>query len=268
MIDLSILIPAKNEPYLIKTIEDVFQNIEGNTEVLVGLDDWGNRPLTDELKALNFKYKNLQIITASGPAGQREATNKLAEIANGKYVMKIDAHCSFSQGFDVVMMKYMDDKTIMAPYLLPLDAEKWEVKHFPKMSQYVFDTDLVMQHAPEQEGIMPETMCLQGSAWMITRENYFKWNVCDEELGSWGGQGAELGIRAYLNGGRCVTNKRAFYGHLFRTEETDFPYERGDKGLSALEALRKKYKNKSIAGLIERFNYPANWTKALVQELS
>lgn len=102
--------------------------------------------------------------------------------------MKVDAHCSFSQGFDRVMLEAMDDRTIMSPYLLILDAEKWDIKPKPVSSSYCFDTDFVFQYNRRDENLEPivETMCLQGSAWMVDRQKYWDWNLCDTSLGSWG----------------------------------------------------------------------------------
>jgi len=248
MASLSIIIPARNEKYLQRTVEDILEHIEGDTEIIVGTDGDKSVP----------------------PIGQRALINVLAGQSDAKYIMKVDGHCSFSQGFDVEMTRAMDDKTIMSPYMLKLDAENWQVLSQNPTSMYVFDTDLVMQHWREgaTQNLIEETMCPSGAAFMVTRENYWKWNLCDESLGSWGGQVTELGIKAYLNGGRCVTNKNCFFGHMFREKKDDFPYDRGEHpGQFALEELRKRYKNKSIAGLIEKFNYPVNWTKELVDNL-
>jgi hypothetical protein len=78
-------------------------------------------------------------------------------------------------------------------------------------------------------------------------------------LGSWGGQAAELGIRAYLNGGVCNSTKKTYYGHVFRHKDSEFPYQRGDNpGKFAIEELQRRYKDK-IQGLLEKFNYPADW---------
>ena len=38
--DLSILIPARNEEFLNRTVQDILENIEGNTEVIVVLDGY------------------------------------------------------------------------------------------------------------------------------------------------------------------------------------------------------------------------------------
>jgi hypothetical protein len=152
MPDLSILIPARNEPHLQKTIDDILLHIEGDTEVL-----W-----EEDVE----------------PIGQRALTNKLARKSQAKYIMKVDAHCSFGQGFDRIMMNEMDDRTILAPQMGVLDPISWAINGKKMTTRYCFNKDFVMQYDTENDN--PETMCLQGSAWMIERDNYWKWNVCDE----------------------------------------------------------------------------------------
>jgi hypothetical protein len=103
---------------------------------------------------------------------------------------------------------------------------------------------------------------------LVKTDNYWAWRLCDTSLGSWGGQGVELGIKAFLNGGKCVTTKKTYYGHLFRTNEEDFPYKRQqaeiDKGH---QAVLEKLKTKAIAPLIEKYNYPCDWTPDFVNQL-
>lgn len=227
---ISILIPSKNEPYLKQTLEDIERNKELDTEVL-WREDYG--------------------------IGQRALTRELALEAKGDYIMKVDAHCSFSQGFDKALMEEMEEKMILAPLLLPLDAEQWVINGRKQMGQFVFDTNMVMQHAGPEVG---ETMCLQGSAWLISKQDYFDWNLDDDSFGSWGGQAVELGIKAFLNGGVCKTTRSAYYGHLFRHTDSDFPYDRGDHpGQKANEELIRRYKNESIRPLVEKFGYPLGW---------
>lgn len=257
---ISIVIPAKNEPYLQNTVDSILENAEGDFEIIVGLDGYKEKLRKHPKVTVGYIPKGI---------GQRAATNALVTLAKGEYIMKTDAHCLFSQGFDVSLMEDIDDKTILAPYLLSLDAEKWEPRHYPKMSEYAFDTDLVMQHLPETSSeLVVDTMCLQGSAWLVSKENYLKWNLGETELGSWGMQGTELGIKAYLNGGQCKTTKKCFYAHLFREKEADFPYKRNKIEIKKTrDKFVRKYKNKSIAGLIENFNYPLNWNQEIVAKL-
>lgn len=263
---LSILIPSRNEIFLQKTIDDLQEHIEDDTEIIVGLDGW-TIPINKEWQP-KFPERIKWIIETEG-IGQRAMTNKLAKMSEAEYIMKIDAHCSFSQGFDVELLSKIDDKTIMAPYLLKLNPD-WSIIHKPANSAYCFDTNLVFQYNREAENkeLLNETMCLQGSAWVISRKNYWDWNICEESLGNWGGQAAELGIKAYLNGGRCITNKNCYYAHLFREKEEEFPYQRNKEIIKeTLAELRERYLNKKLAGLIEKFNYPCDWTKEFVANL-
>lgn len=235
---LSILIPSKNEPYLTKTLEDIKANAVTAPEIL-SMEDIG--------------------------LGQRRTTNRLADCATGTVLMKTDAHCSFSPGFDRVLLEQIDSQTILAPILMPLTPKTWTINGKKQMSQFRFDTNFVMQHHDGKPG---ETMCLQGSCFVMTKENYWKWGIGTSNMPSWGGQGVELGIKAFLNAGRCVTTPDAYYGHVFRTQSEEFPYDRGESpGKQATEQLIAAYKNKSIAPLIERFNYPCDWTKAIVDKL-
>lgn len=240
MTRLSILIPARNEPLLQKTVEDILSKITDDTEILVGIDDEVFNPDTEP--------KNVRTwISRKGGIGQRALTNKLAELAQGEYIMKCDAHVSFSKGFDTALLNEMENipghakNVILAPLLLVLDPITWAINGKKQMAQFRFDNNFVMQHA---DGDVGETMCLQGSCWMISKENYFKWNVCDETLGSWGGQAVELGIKAWINGGVCKTTRSAYYGHVFRHLNEEFPYDRGDNpGKFATEELKRRYEN-------------------------
>ena len=239
---ISVIIPSLNEPYLEKTVADIQQHAVGEIEILVGDD-------------------------AVEKLGQRALMNKLARQAKGEYIMKCDAHCSFGPGFDKIMLEDMDDKTIMAPFLLPLDGETWTLSN-NRHSSFVFDTNLVMHHAPNNDELVNETMCLQGSCFLTTTENYWKWNLCDQSYGSWGQQAVELGIQAYLHGGVCKTTKKTYYGHVFRHNEIDFPYKRDNApGKRANELMKQRFLNKSIAGLIEKFDFPLDWTPEKVNEL-
>lgn len=183
--------------------------------------------------------------------------------------MKTDAHCSFGQGFDRIMLEDIKDNQIMAPIMLPLDAERWIVSPHNKMAAFVFDTQLINHHqATDNTSFLNQTMCLQGSCFLTLTENYWNWNLCDETLGSWGGQGVELGIKAFLNGGECVTTKKTYYGHLFRHREQDFPYKRKQAEIDqSHQNVIKRLKTKAIADLIRKFDYPLDWSEEKVKEL-
>ena len=273
---LSILIPTKNEEFLKETLADIEKHKEGDTEVL-----W------EEDKGL----------------GQRGLTNKLAQKATGDYLMKLDAHCSMAQGFDVELLKEVRNATVVAPALTNLYAYDWicskghrqpneqfeEIKECPQckgkvekavvwqpipkpiMTNYYFDTDLHFQYCEEQdESPTTETMSLQGSCFVISKEDYFRLNICDEKFGSWGQQGTEVACKAWLSGGRVISTRNTFYSHWFRGRK---PAKTEDikkaQQYSKDLFLKNKWEGqvKPLAWLIEKFDYQGDWTPEQVKKL-
>lgn len=116
--DLSILIPARNEMFISRTVDEIMAKKKGNTEVIVGLDgEWANPPIND--------YPDLTIFYSPKSLGQREMTNQLCRLSKAKYVMKIDAHVAVDEGFDVKMMEKMQDNYTMVPLMRNLHAFDW-----------------------------------------------------------------------------------------------------------------------------------------------
>jgi hypothetical protein len=249
--DLSILIPARNEMFLEKTIEDILSNIEGKTEIIAVLDGYKPEPpLTETDPRLTI---NNQSPSAKG------STNQAAKLSKAKYLMKCDAHCAFDKGFDVKMIAEMHDDWTMAPLMRNLHAFDWVcpnghrryqgpsgpckecgkettrdvvwiAKESPKSRSYCFDPTPHFQYfgeyskRPEAKGEITETMSLQGSCFMLTREKYWELGVCDENFGSWGSQGIEVAVKTWLSGGRVVCNQKTWYAHMFRTQGGDFGF--------------------------------------------
>ncbi len=68
-VDLSILIPARSEMFLGKTIENILERIQGNTEIIVVCDgNWPDPPIPDNEK--------VTLIYNPTALGQRAATNQ------------------------------------------------------------------------------------------------------------------------------------------------------------------------------------------------
>jgi glycosyltransferase involved in cell wall biosynthesis len=292
--DLSIMIPARNEMFLAKTVEDILSNIEGDTEVIVILDgEWADPPIEDHPK--------VTIIHHSQSIGQRAATNEAVRLSTAKYVMKVDAHCAFDKGFDVKMMKEMQDNWTMIPVMRNLHAFDWVcpeghrryqgpsgkctvcgketkrdvvwiAKTNPQSTAYYFDKDLHFQYHGEykrkQVGDIVETMSAQGSCFMLTKERYQALDICDQTWGSWGNQGTEVALKTWLSGGRLVVNRKTWYAHMFRTQGGDFSFPWPISGRDVEHArqcsrdifLNDKWDKavRPLHWLIEKFN-PPTW---------
>ena len=93
---LSILIPARREMFLARTIQDLIENKTDDTEIIIGLDgEFSDPPIID--------HPDVKIFYVPESIGQRGMTNQLCKLSNAKYVAKTDAHCAFDKHFDKKM---------------------------------------------------------------------------------------------------------------------------------------------------------------------
>ena len=281
--------------FLARTIQDLLEHIEGDTEILVGLDgQWAEIPIKDNPR--------VTILHTGEAVGQRVLTNQLARLSKAKYLMKVDAHCAFDKGFDVKMMNLMQDDFTMVPVMRNLHAFdwvcknghrryqgpsgpctecgeeterdiKWIGKRNPQSTAYRFDKTLHFQYwndwGKKQTGDLTESMSIQGSCFMVTREKYWELDLCSEEFNSWGQQGVEVACKTWLSGGKVMINRTTWYAHMFRTQGGDFsfPYENPESKVQE----NREYSRKLFQGdtwdkakykfdwLIKKFN-PPDWT--------
>ena len=122
MKDLSILIPSRCEMFLARTVEDILANIEADTEVIALLDgQWADPPIPH--------HERVNVVYVPQAIGQRAGTNLACKLSKAKYVMKIDAHCSFDKGFDRKMIEAFErtgDNVTMVPVMRNLWAFDWK----------------------------------------------------------------------------------------------------------------------------------------------
>jgi glycosyltransferase involved in cell wall biosynthesis len=339
--DLSILIPARNEEFLARTIQDILENSEGNTEIIAILDGYLPDPPLKPDPRITIIYNPVAM-------GQRAATNQAAKIARGKYVMKVDAHCAFDKGFDRKMLEAYaeigDDNITMIPLMKNLHmfdwicpeghrryqglsggcnwifkdnqwvyCEKgsseqnkypvcgkpttkdvvWIAKRSPNSFTFRFDKTMHFQYfgelakRPENiKGVLTkngtyneryrETMSIQGSCFMCTKEKYFELDLCSEEFHSWGQQGVEVACKTWMSGGRVISNLNTWYAHCFRTKGGDFgfPYPNPESLVKENREISRELfqRNKwpkaihNFQWLLDKFN-PPEWgtiTKGII----
>jgi glycosyltransferase involved in cell wall biosynthesis len=308
--DLSILIPARNEEFLAKTIEDILSHIEADTEVIAVLDGEWAKPGIPQHERVNVIYVPKAI-------GQRAAQNIACRLARGKYVMKVDAHCAFDKGFDrkmIEMFRETGDDVTAIPLMRNLIAfnwkcygcgkkwyqdvsinkcdvcgsEKirrkmiWEPRRGTRSTSYAFNPTPQFQYfnefkqRPEGQGDITESMSVQGSCFMCTRDNYWKKELCDENLGNWGNQGIEVACKTWLSGGRVLVNHKTWYAHLFRTKSNfGFPWPVSGKDQNEVKkrVADLLFNNKwdkaihPISWLVKRFYPVPGWSDEDIKKL-
>ena len=292
--DLSILIPARNEEFLARTIEDIVSNVEMDTEVIAVLDgEWADPPVE--------QHRLVNVIYVPKSIGQRAATNLACKSSKAKYVLKVDAHCAFDKGFDRKMIeafKKTGDNVTMVPIMRNLHCfdwvckcgvrtyqdkgstcpgcngkmEKemvWQPRRGTRNYSYCFDTEPHFQYHSAYRNTeafkeaakvgLTESMSLQGSAFMMTREKYWELNICDEAFGSWGSQGIEVAVKTWLSGGRVICNHDTWYAHMFRTKQANgfgFPYPQSSKQIAE---AKKRARDVFFNNGWDKAKYPLSW---------
>jgi hypothetical protein len=282
MAQLSLIIPSRNEQWLAATVQDALAHLRGDTDIWVALDGpTAHAPVPDDPRVHVQSYP--------APIGQRAASNRLVEATSAPWVMKVDAHCSFAEGFDVALLAAVQPTFTIVPVMRNLHVFNWvcpqghmryqspsgpcsgywmcpnghqrpdagtgkckecgqaTVRHegcgqptelkvmwIPKSNpasrSYRFDSEPHFQYfnewskLPEGKGTLTETMSLQGSAFMLSRQRWLDLNICDESWGSWGSQGIEVACKSWLSGGSVVCCQNTWYAHCFRTQGGDFSF--------------------------------------------
>jgi len=300
---LSVIVPSRNEEFLRETVADILKNKRGETEIIVGLDGkWADPPFPSHPDVTTIYYPE--------SIGQRAMTNQCVKLSRAKYVMKVDAHCAFDEGFDVKMVegfKEVGDNVVMVPIMRnlwvydfkcyvcgkrvyqdkedicppnkrhsePVKMKKkmlWISKTSPQSTAYSFNPQPHFQYDGNQKkrqvGDIVETMSLQGSCFMVSREKYWELNLGNEDYGSWGSQGCQIACSMWLSGGRVLVNRRTFYSHCFRTKPLfSFPYDLSGrqvqhaKRLCREELFGNKFPKQILPSswLIEKFKPVVGW---------
>ncbi len=280
---ISVIVPARNEPYLTKTIEDVFLKSSGNIQVIAVLEggDWPKG-----WDALSDKHSGKLVTIYHGqPLGMRGSINQAAAIAEGDYLCKLDAHVMLAEGWDEELANDCDKKTVMVPRRYRLDPEKWTVIEDgrpPVDYEYLTPPDgnggglkgkIWERRTVELEHeLISETWLAQGSMWFMHRDYFRFLDLLDEaNYGTFWKEMLEISAKAYLSGGRVVTNKRTWYAHWHKpkrgytllNEEQQKAQAYCMKWLTDESGWAKQ--TLPFASLIEKFHPPGweNWKGTL-----
>ena len=305
--ELSILIPSRNEEFLKKTIEDILSNIEGNTEVIAVLDGYETDLLADSRLRV---IRNPESIGQRAATNQACRLSDAKYIMKCDAHCAFDKGFDIKM---IEAFKETGDNVTMVPVMRNLHAFNWvcEAGHIryqspsgpckecgkpttkdvvwipktnPQSTSYCFDEEPHFQYfndvkkRPEYkkdlaETGLTETMSLQGSCFMLTRDKYWELNVSDEAFGSWGSQGIEAACKTWTSGGRVMVNHKTWYAHMFRTQGGDFgfPYPQSGAAVSKAKKTARDlfFDNKwekqvrPLSWLIEKFWPIPGWTEEM-----
>lgn len=221
---VSIVIPSRNEQFLVPTIQSILRNCRGDVEVVPVLDGyWPDPPIPDD--------KRIRVVHKGKAQGMRPAINSAVAASSGEYVMKLDAHCDVSEGFDEVLKGSCDKDWVVVPRRMSLDPFNWckeENGKSPVDSHYLSypferpDDPSCGLHGTVWNDrarkrthiLLDEEMSSQGSCWFMHRDH---WNrIGPMDVGKYGNfiqEFQEIGLQTWLGGGKVFVNKSCHYLH-------------------------------------------------------
>jgi len=275
---VSIIIPARNEVYLEKTIRSILENAEGKIEIIVELDGWVPDP--------TIHVHDMRVIFYHHPEsiGQRACINHGATIAKGEYIMKLDAHCAVDKGFDVKLAADCEYDWTVIPRMYNLDVTTWKPK-LHKLTDYMYISSPTAEkpfraeyyggdeykRLRKNKELIDDTMACMGPCFFMHKDRFWELGGCDEgHIGGWGQQGVEVSLKAWLSGGSLKVNKKTWFSHWFRGGSgPGFPYHISGKQVDQVREysrdlwLNNKWEKqvRPIEWLVEKFN-PPTWSKS------
>jgi len=225
---VSVIMPARVEPYITKTLNEVLNNASGDIEVILVLDG-----VIPDYKLPNDK--RLRIYHNSRPYGLRPCLNAAIDVAKGKYILKVDAHCMIGEDWDTILKADCEDNWIVIPRRYWLDAPNWQIKvdqnnniGYVDAMAYLYPFTRVYQprltarpwpayadaHADE---MITEDMSYQGSMWFMHRKHWHRIGGMNPEhgYGTFGEEPQEIGLKTQLGPweGKIMRNKKTWYAH-------------------------------------------------------
>lgn len=268
----SIIIPARNEVFLAKTVADIYAKATGEIEVIVVLDGyWPNPPLPER--------STLSQVHHTESRGMRASINTGAALATGKYLLKCDAHVMFEHSFDETLKADCEDDWIVVPRRYALDADNWVLRSDRSAVDYHYLTypfekpDHIGLHgkpwkerAKERASItVDDEMSSQGSCWFMQKAYFERFDGMQEDgYGSFTQEFQQLGMRTWLSGGRVVVNKKTWYAHLWK-KHRGYSLPSGEQQRGALFSAdywvnnRWAQRTHDFQWLIEKFSPVPGW---------
>lgn len=279
MIDLSVIIPNRNSQFLTKTIRDILEKAVTNIEVVINIDEnWPDEVVDDP---------RVHYIHPPTPRGMRWGINTTIKLSQGKYIMKVDDHCMFGEGFDKILIDAHQENWVQIPRRYALDAEKWQREErtdnkYPIDQMYL---DFPLKGKEHDWGIhgvpwkrdrkeeIDDTPSLQGSCYFMARDYFqnFLGELSEVGYGQFSQEAQEIGFKTWLGGGRMVVNKKTWYAHLHKGNRYGRMYKMPGgtveaSNWSAYYWMENKWKNRvhDMSWLInEKFpnmpSWPDNW---------
>ena len=236
----------EKEENVSRTIDSLKENSTYKLEFIFLADGWTPEDMPDDFIVKSYPEK----------VGVRVSLNEGVELASGEYILRLDAHCSMSKGWDLELVKHCKDDTICVSVIDVLIEETWEVKKHSYGFVYInpsCEEKWWGRYPKQNKDIDCEpTMSFTGCGWLCKRNFYLKSLKLDEKNSKWGCLGPDLTLRAYKAGGSILLCKNVICGHVFNTNSSGYPISEVAKTRKHVLSRYSKY----LYEAAKKFNAP------------
>jgi glycosyltransferase involved in cell wall biosynthesis len=315
--DLSIIVPGRNEAFHRHTVEDLLAHTGEGTEIIVVADGgWPDPPIIQHprVQVLHFGEAIGQRAATNAGAQVSRAKYICKMDAHCSVDDGFDVKMLAKMEPDMTMIPAMNrlhvfdwmcecgereyqgakpDKCKECGGTEFTMAMVWQPRlQYAPTTTWVFDSSLHFGYdrkgcrnerfkALAPSGLV-ETMTCIGACFLMERERFWELGGMEDHGNSqgWGQYGVELAAKAWLSGGRMVTNLDTHFSHLFRTGNfarngSPWPYEIRQADIDrARKHSRELWWNNSwpqqkfpLSWLVEKFWPVPGWTDADLKKL-
>ncbi|WML35835.1 glycosyltransferase [Clostridium sp. OS1-26] len=220
MIDVSIIIPCKNEVNNLKsTVDSIINSKNSLSFEIIVVDDASIDLSTEFLKAdLNKDiYKDIILVTTNN-VGCAGAKNAGAKVAKGKYLFFCDAHIKVSNGWLDGLVNTLENTGahLVAPCIVDMS------NGLAAGYGMTWDDQLRAKWLINKPNTITEIPLACGCAFGIAKEVFEKINGFDHFYQIYGNEDFEICLKVWLYGYRVVVNPDIKIRHLFRKKH---PYQ-------------------------------------------
>lgn len=220
LIDVSVIIPCKNEVNNLKSTVDSIMNSKNSLSFEIIVVDDASMDLSTEFLSSDLNkniYKDIVLVKTNN-VGAAEARNIGGKAAKGKYLFFCDAHVKVPDGWLDSLVNTLKDcnADLVAPCIVDMSnitsagyGQTW-------------DNQLKITWLTSNPGNIVEIPIACGCAFGITKEAFEKIGGFDHFFQVWGKEDEELCFKAWLYGYKTIVDPEVKVQHLFRPRH---PYQ-------------------------------------------
>lgn len=257
MVTTSVIIPCYRDKYINPTIQSILDGFTTDLEII---------PVLDGADVDLIENPRIKPIRLPERKGMRNAINTGVRAAQGKYLMRTDAHCLFDKGFDEKILRTIQPNWIVDATRYFLDPEKWEVMDIPpvRMERLIISgnhhkfASLAWPERDDDKPLKPK-MAMQGSVWVMHRA---WWDTVIGELqeegyGTLYQDSTEMTMKTWQAGGELMLNQETWYAHKHRDFSRTHDYPNKLSRASWDYAL-SQWENYYRSVILPRWNSPSS----------